>query len=171
MPLRHVVKPWARIVSPVARAVTTAPARLVGRVPGVSDDAATAIAIADVFPALAGHRLLLLTTFAADGAAISDSAWFAAAGDRIVVATRDEAKLARIAAQPDVRIAPADAAGRRQGPDLDAVATVLAGQEDADAQAALSARYGVELRAVRLASLAGSRAARTAIALRPASVD
>ncbi|EHN10266.1 hypothetical protein PAI11_28860 [Patulibacter medicamentivorans] len=167
MPLRHVVKPWARVVSPVARAVTAVPGRLVGRVPGVTDDAETAIAIADVFPPLAGSRALLLTTFAGNGATVTDTAWFAADGGRIVVATRDPAKLERIRARAEVLVAPCDATGRRQGPDLPAVAAELSGDEGADAQAALAARYGVELRAVRLASMVGGRAARTAIAIRP----
>jgi len=168
MAVASFVKAAARVLSPGGRLLAQGPARVAGLVvPGLRDDAETAIAIARVLPSLAGHRTLLLTTFAAGGAPVRTPGWFAPAGDVLVVGTADEQKLDRLRRRPQVLVAPADATGRRLGPDESVEAEILDGDAAVAARRALAARYGVELRLMRAATVLGERRPRTYVALRP----
>ena len=99
------------------------------------------------FPALAGHGYLRLTTFRKSGEAVPTPVWFAQVGDHLYVTTDSESgKVKRIRNNAQVEVAPCDMQGKVLGDSAEAMARVMAGEEEAVAQEALKRKYGWQFR-------------------------
>lgn len=96
------------------------------------------------FTPLAGHKYCLLTTFRRSGQPVPTPVWFGLADSRAYVRTEaDAAKVKRIRSQPRVTLAPCTVRGRPLGPVVEGRARVLPADEEAPAEAALRANYGL----------------------------
>lgn len=134
----------------------------------VRDPAEQSTAIAALVPELAGHRYLSLTTFRKDGTPVATPVWFAAQGDRLVVASQAGAwKARRLARTPRALGAGCDVRGEVRGPQIELIGEVLPASEHAEAEAALTARYGLSAWGFRQLSRLAGRGARDYLALRP----
>lgn len=137
---------------------------------GLRDAPGTARAVGDVFPALSEHRYLLLKTEKKSGRWVPTPVWFAADGDALVCTTEaSSGKVKRIRRSGDVRVAPCDVRGRALGPEHDARATFLEGDDARSAERAIVRRYGLQQRAVDALYVVRHRGGqdRAIIALRP----
>lgn len=102
------------------------------------------------FAALDGEQFLLLTTYRKTGEAAPTPVWFAERDGRIYITTGSAAgKLKRIRNNPEVVVAPSDRVGAMLGPAFPARAREATLDERATAEAALSAKYGEELKRIR----------------------
>jgi uncharacterized protein len=97
------------------------------------------------FDGLRGHKYCLLISFRRSGEAVPTPVWFGLDADgRLFVRTdADAAKVKRIRADARVRIAPASARGKPTGSVAEGRARVLAGEDEAQAESALQANYGL----------------------------
>ena len=97
------------------------------------------------FAALRGRKYALLTTFKRDGTPIPTPVWFGVGEDgRMYV--RSEAKVGkvkRIRNDPHVRVAPSTMRGKPTGPTTEGRGRVLPPEEEARAEAAIAANYGL----------------------------
>jgi uncharacterized protein len=106
---------------------------------------------ASPFAALVGAQFLVLTTFRQNGEAVPTTVWFAERDGKLYITTGAAAgKLKRIRNNPQVMLAPSD----RVGVVTDAAVTAMAREarpaEHAIAEEALDAKYGKQLRALRI---------------------
>jgi PPOX class probable F420-dependent enzyme len=93
---------------------------------------------------LQGHKHCLLTTFRRSGAPVPTPVWFGLAGGRAYARSEaDAAKVRRIRSQPRVLVAPCDVRGKPRGPGIEARARVLDSGDEARAEAAIQANYGL----------------------------
>jgi PPOX class probable F420-dependent enzyme len=99
----------------------------------------------------------LVVSYRRDGTAVATPVWFGVEDDRVYFrAEAGSGKLARIRRNPAVRIAPCDGRGRPTAPPFDAVARVLPPTDEARAERAIQANYGIARRVYeRLFTLAG----------------
>ena len=111
---------------------------------------ADADAVADTPPAgnvgdLRHHKHLLLVTYRRGGGAVPTPVWFGVdeSGAVYCRSGADDAKVRRIRNNPQVLIAPCDRRGAPMGPPLTATARVLAPGEEATAERAISANFGL----------------------------
>ncbi|HEX5224909.1 MAG TPA: PPOX class F420-dependent oxidoreductase [Solirubrobacteraceae bacterium] len=97
------------------------------------------------FSALRGAKYCVLVSYKRSGEAVPTPVWFGLdAQERLYVRTAaGAAKVRRIRANPQVRVAPANARGRPTGPPAEGTAHVLQSEEEQRAEAALRANYGV----------------------------
>jgi PPOX class probable F420-dependent enzyme len=97
------------------------------------------------FDALAGQKYCLLISFRRSGEPVPTPVWFGLDdGGRLFVHTEaDAAKVKRIRADARVRVAPATSRGKPTGPLAGGLARVLAADEEAHAESALEANYGL----------------------------
>lgn len=96
----------------------------------------------DELRALARARYVRLTTYRRDGRAVATPVWFALEGDRVYVWTDAvSGKAKRIRASGRAALAPSDARGRTNAPDIAATARVLPASEQAHGQQLLAAKY------------------------------
>jgi PPOX class probable F420-dependent enzyme len=97
------------------------------------------------FDGLRGHKYCLLITFRRSGEPVPTPVWFGLDTDgRLFVRTEaGAAKVKRIRADSRVRVAPASSRGKPAGPLAAGVARVLAGDDEAHAERALQANYGL----------------------------
>jgi uncharacterized protein len=94
--------------------------------------------------AFARRKYALLTTFKRDGTPVPTPVWFGVADGRLYVRSEAEVwKVRRIRNNPHVRIAPATFRGKPVGPTTEATARLLSPEEEAEAEAALAANYGL----------------------------
>jgi PPOX class probable F420-dependent enzyme len=93
---------------------------------------------------VAGQKRALLVTFRRDGTPVPTPVWAAPAGGRLYVRTeRDAGKLKRLRNDSRLLVAPCTVRGKPLGAPLEARARMLAPAEEAVAEAALVARYGL----------------------------
>jgi PPOX class probable F420-dependent enzyme len=97
------------------------------------------------FDSLRGHKYCLLISFRRSGDPVPTPVWFGRddAGRLYVRTEADAAKVKRIRADARVRIAPANARGKPTGPLAGGRARVLDGHEEAHAESAIQANYGL----------------------------
>jgi uncharacterized protein len=107
--------------------------------------AAAQVGSAPDFAAFAGRKYALLTTFKRDGTPIPTPVWFGVGEDgRMYVRSEAElGKVKRIRNDPRARVAPSSVRGKPLGPNTEARARVLPEEEEARAEAALAANYGL----------------------------
>jgi PPOX class probable F420-dependent enzyme len=93
---------------------------------------------------LQGHKYCLLVTFRRSGEPVPTPVWFGLDGDRLFARSeRRLGKVKRIEAEPRVLIAPCDSRGKPLGPAADARARLLGPEDEAVAEAAIQANFGV----------------------------
>jgi uncharacterized protein len=97
------------------------------------------------FDGLRGHKYCLLISFRRSGEPVPTPVWFGLDTDgRLFVRTEaGAAKVKRIRADSRVRVAPATSRGKPTGPLAAGVARVLPGDDEAHAERALQANYGL----------------------------
>jgi PPOX class probable F420-dependent enzyme len=96
------------------------------------------------FSALEGARYCLLTTFRRSGEGVPTPVWFGVAdGDLYVRSEADVGKVKRIRNNPRVTVAPCTMRGKPLGPVSQGHARILPAAEEARAEAALQANYGL----------------------------
>jgi PPOX class probable F420-dependent enzyme len=102
---------------------------------------------------LKGQQFCLLTTLRKDGSAVPTPMWFALKGETVYMSTRGaSAKVKRLRREPRVTIGPCNGSGRPTGPQVEALAGLVeTAEETAQAEACLSARYGLKRRLLRWA--------------------
>jgi PPOX class probable F420-dependent enzyme len=107
--------------------------------------AAHAEPTAEGFDHLRAHKYCLLVSLRRSGEPVPTPVWFGLdAEGRLYVRTEaDAGKVKRIGANARVRVAPADSRGRPKGPLAEGRARVLPREEEARAETALSANYGL----------------------------
>lgn len=101
----------------------------------------------DYFAPLRGERHMSLATFRRNGEAVPTPIWFAEVDGRLYVRTASHfKKLERISRDARVTVAPCSEGGDVRGPELPALARILAPGDPAiaEADAALEARYPTE---------------------------
>ena len=88
----------------------------------------------------------LVVTYKRNGEGVPTPLWVARDGERLVFRTEaDTAKVRRIHSNPRVRVAPCTGRGKPTGPPVEARARVV-GPDDAAAEHALRAKYGMQRR-------------------------
>jgi uncharacterized protein len=97
------------------------------------------------FDHLRGHKYALLVTYKRSGEAVPTPIWFGVDGTgRAYVRTgKLAAKVKRLRANPQVRLAPCTVRGKPVGPFADGTARVLPASREAAAEAALQSNYGL----------------------------
>ena len=107
--------------------------------------AARAEPTAHGFDALRGQKYCLLVSFRRSGQAVPTPVWFGldAEGRLFVRTVADAGKVKRICADARVRLAPATSRGKPTGPLAEGVARVVPADEEARAERALQANYGL----------------------------
>jgi PPOX class probable F420-dependent enzyme len=120
-------------------------------------EAARAGATAEGFGALRGRKYCLLVTYRRSGEPVPTPVWFGVDdAEHLYVRTEaDAGKVKRVRANPQVLVGPADVRGKPLGPLAAGSARVLAGEEQAAAERALRANYGLGRRIYE--SLLGAR--------------
>jgi len=100
------------------------------------------------------HRYMSLATFRKNGAEVATPVWFAAADGRLYVFTAGQSgKVKRLRNSQRARVAPSDARGRVRGEWRGATARILSDPRSIErAQAALRAKYGLQMRLTNLLS-------------------
>ncbi len=124
------------------------------------------------FVALRGAQFLRLTTFRKSGVGVPTQVWFAQEGDTLFITTTATAgKVKRIRNNPRALVAPCDARGNSNGPEVEAQARILTPAEFAQANAALKAKYGFRYTFVRFAGQLArrGRVERVYLAVTPAT--
>ncbi|HYO87354.1 MAG TPA: PPOX class F420-dependent oxidoreductase [Candidatus Limnocylindrales bacterium] len=100
-----------------------------------------------LFPALAGHDYMSLTTFRKNGDAVPTPVWFAQVGGRLYVMTNtDSGKVKRIRNNGRVELAPCTNSGKVLGDSAAGMARVLTPEEETQAREALAKKYGFKKR-------------------------
>jgi len=115
------------------------------------------------------ERYVSLASFRRDGREVRTPVWIAADGDDLFVYTnRNSGKVKRIRANGRARLAACDARGRVRGDFVEARAALLEDPAEVErGEAALTAKYGWQLRAAYLVSrLAGRYRDRAIVKLR-----
>jgi len=94
---------------------------------------------------LAGESYCLLTSYRAGGAAVGTPVWFGVAGGCVYARSEaGDAKVRRIARNPEVLVAPCNARGRPTGPSMRGHARILESPEERErAERALRGSYGL----------------------------
>jgi PPOX class probable F420-dependent enzyme len=107
--------------------------------------AARGEATAHGFDALRGQKYCLLVTYRRSGEPVPTPVWFGLDADgRLYVHTEARAaKVKRIRANPHVRVAPSNVRGKPAGPSAEGTARVLAPEDAARAERAISSNYGL----------------------------
>jgi PPOX class probable F420-dependent enzyme len=107
--------------------------------------AASGEATASDFTSLRGAKYCLLVSYRRSGEPVPTPVWFGldAQGRLYVHTAAGAGKVKRIRANPRVRVAPANPRGKPTGPLAEGTACVLAGEEEARAEAALRSNYGL----------------------------
>jgi PPOX class probable F420-dependent enzyme len=96
------------------------------------------------FELLRGRKYCLLTTFRRTGEPVPTPVWFGLDGDRLYFHSEATVgKVKRIRANPSVRVAPCDARGKPLGAPAEGTARVLPSEQEAHAERAIAANYGV----------------------------
>ena len=96
------------------------------------------------FEGLAGHKYALLTSFRRSGEGVPTPVWFGIHDWRMFVRTgREDGKVKRIRREGRVHVAPCNFRGRPLGPPVTGTARVLGADEEAAAERALEANYGL----------------------------
>jgi PPOX class probable F420-dependent enzyme len=96
------------------------------------------------FAALEGHKYCLLVTYRNSGEPIPTPVWFGLADGKLYVRSESHVgKVKRIRANGRARVAPCNLRGKPLGPAADGRARILPGAEEDQAEAALSANYGL----------------------------
>jgi uncharacterized protein len=94
--------------------------------------------------ALNGHKYCLLTTFRRSGEGVPTPVWFGFAEGRVYVRSEaDVGKVKRVRNNPRVTVAPCTMRGKPLGPVAEGRARILPTSEEARAEAALRANYGL----------------------------
>jgi hypothetical protein len=97
----------------------------------------------DLF-ALRGHKYCLLTTFRRSGEGVPTPVWFGLADGRAYVRSEaDAGKVKRIRNNGRATVAPCTMRGKPIGPVAEGRAGILPASDEAGAEAALQANYGV----------------------------
>ena len=118
---------------------------------------------------LVGHRYALVVTFRASGAPVTTPVWFGMADGRVYFRSVSPAgKLDRIAKTPGVLVGPCTSNGRPLGPPFEARAAILDAGDEARAEAALRANYGISRRVYL--RLIGARVEARYVEVRPSAV-
>jgi PPOX class probable F420-dependent enzyme len=139
-----------------------------GKIPTILNPGASMTTDASPFAALAGEQFIVLTTFRQNGEAVPTTVWFAERDGKLYITTGAAAgKLKRIRSNPQVTLAPSDRMGGVTGAALPALAREARPDEYAIAEEALDAKYGKQLRAVRVSG--PFRATSTHLVVTPAS--
>ncbi|MFO7165458.1 MAG: PPOX class F420-dependent oxidoreductase [Mycolicibacterium hassiacum] len=101
-------------------------------------------------------RYVLLRSYRRDGTAVDTPIWFALQGHHLLFRTKIGLKTRRLAAHPDVELAPCDYRGRVTGPAwYRGRATILDGAEARQADRLLHRRYGWQYNVVPLIKVPG----------------
>jgi hypothetical protein len=99
------------------------------------------------FDHLEGHKYGLLITYRRSGEGVPTPVWFGLRDGKVYVHTEPRtAKVKRIRANPEVRIAPCTMRGKPRGPAAEGRARILPPEEAESAEAAIQANYGVARR-------------------------
>jgi PPOX class probable F420-dependent enzyme len=100
---------------------------------------------AEDFAALRGAKYALLVSYRRSGEAVPTPVWFGLdeEGRLFVRSVADSGKVKRIRANPSVLVAPASQRGKPTGPLARGSARVVAADEEAHAEQALKANYGL----------------------------
>ena len=132
----------------IAERLSDASYRLYGAIRhGGSGQIADGVAEASGFDHLQGHKYVLLITYRRSGEGVPTPVWFGLRDGKAYVHTEPRtAKVRRIRANPRVRLAPCTMRGKPLGPAAEGHARVLPPEEDASAEAAIQANYGVARR-------------------------
>jgi PPOX class probable F420-dependent enzyme len=89
-----------------------------------------------------GQKYISLTTFRRDGSAAHTPVWFGEKDDKLYVMTRsDSGKYKRLRNNPRVRIAPCTMSGKTTGPESDATARILPGEDWPWARKTIEQKY------------------------------
>ena len=121
------------------------------RSPGTANDRKSRCA-AGGFEALDGYDHLTLTTFRADGEAVTTTVWFLLTGGHVYVTTPPRSgKVKRIRNDPRVVLAPSSAWGKPLGASVEGIARILEdGQAPEHAERSLRKKYRLGLALFRL---------------------
>jgi PPOX class probable F420-dependent enzyme len=97
------------------------------------------------FDALRGAKYCLLVTFRRSGEPVPTPVWFGldAEGSLYAHTEADAAKVKRVRANPRVRVAPASVRGKPVGPLAEGTARLLPAADEARAERAIQANYGL----------------------------
>jgi PPOX class probable F420-dependent enzyme len=110
-------------------------------------DLASGPAQASDFAHLGGHKYALLITYRRNGEGVPTPVWFGLRDGKAYVHTEPRtAKVARIRANPRVRLAPCTMRGKPRGPAAEGQARILPPEEESAAEAAIQANYGLARR-------------------------
>ena len=102
------------------------------------------ISEAGEFDSLQGHKYALLHTFRRSGEPVPTPVWFGLADGKLYFRTyADAAKIKRIRNNPRVLVGPCDRRGKPKGSMVEARARVLGPDEEATAEQAIQANYGL----------------------------
>jgi len=113
------------------------------RHPDAGSVACDAPAVDGDLESLRDAEYCLLVSYRRDGTPVPTPLWFALDGDRAVFESdADAVKLKRLRRNPRVRVAAATFRGRPLAPPVEAVARILAPEEEAPAERALAEKYG-----------------------------
>jgi PPOX class probable F420-dependent enzyme len=94
--------------------------------------------------ALEGHKYCLVATFRRNGEPVPTPVWFGLSEGRAYVRTgAGVGKVKRVRANPRVTVAPYTVRGKPLGPTAEGRARILPASEEARAEAALEANYGL----------------------------
>jgi PPOX class probable F420-dependent enzyme len=120
------------------------------------------------FDDLRRSRYALLRTYRRDGSPIDTPIWFAVDGRTLVFRTKIGPKTARLARDPRVRLQACNFQGQvpTGAPTIDGRATILAGTDATQADAALRQRYGWQYNVVPLLKIPGVRNVHSGLPLR-----
>jgi uncharacterized protein len=120
----------------MARAAARPSRRIAGSVTSAPHDGSTS--------QIRAHKHALLVTYRRDGEPVPTPVWAAAAEGLLYARVeRASGKVKRLRRDPRLLVAPCTARGKPLGCPLEAFATVLASGEEARAERALAARYGL----------------------------
>jgi PPOX class probable F420-dependent enzyme len=112
-----------------------------------ADDLAEGPPGASDFEHLRGHKYALLITYRRDGTGVPTPVWFGVREGKVYVHTEPRtAKVRRIRANPRVRMAPSTIRGKPRGAAAEGHARVLPAEDEAMAEAAIQANYGLARR-------------------------
>jgi PPOX class probable F420-dependent enzyme len=111
----------------------------------------------DLLSELGKARYALLRTYRRDGTTVDTPIWFDVHTNSVVFRTKIGPKTKRLAARPDVELAPCDYRGqiRSDAKTVAGRATILSGTEAEEANRALHRRYGWQWNIVPLIKIPG----------------
>lgn len=132
----------------VAERLSDASYRIYGAIRhGRAADIAEGHVGAQGFEHLRGHRYALLITYRRDGEGVPTPVWFGLRDGKVYVHTEPRtAKVRRISANPHVRLAPCTMRGKPRGPAAEGRARIVSPEEEASAEEAIQANYGLARR-------------------------